>query len=114
MITNENQLLIPAPELAKPVLTCTKYCLMCIDMLYERKREYDNSITHTRASNLMYFHLFFVLWPIYKNTNKCVVMAKMVVLYINKWITISVTLVGHIEDVLYQKYVEVRNLLTWF
>ena len=103
MITNKNQLLIPAPELAKPGLTCTKYCLRCIDMVYERRSEYDNSIIHTRASNIVYFRLFFVFWPIYKNTNKCVVMAKMVVLYKNKWITISVTLVGHMKDVLYKK-----------
>ena len=33
MITNKNQLLIPAPELAKPGLTCTNYCLRCIDMV---------------------------------------------------------------------------------
>ena len=81
MITNKNQLLIQAPELAKPRLTCTKFCLRCMDMVYERRSEYGNSIIHTRASNIVYFRLFFVCWPIYKNTNKCVVMPMMVVLY---------------------------------
>ena len=53
-------LLIPTPELAKLGLTCTKFCLRCIDMVYERRSEYDNSIIHTRASNIVYFRLFFV------------------------------------------------------
>ena len=58
MITNKNQLLIPAPELAKPRLTCTKFCLRCIDMVYERRSEFDNSIINTRVSNLVYVRLF--------------------------------------------------------
>ena len=58
MITNKNQLLIPAQELTKPGLTCTKYCLRCIDMVYEKRSENNNSISHTRASNLVYFMFF--------------------------------------------------------
>ena len=58
MITNKNQLLIPAPELAKPGLTCTKYCLRYIDMVYEKRSENNNSIIHTREANLVYFRLF--------------------------------------------------------
>ena len=58
MITYKNQLLIPAQDLAKLGLTCTKYCFRCIDLVYERRSEYDNSIIHTRASNLVCFRLF--------------------------------------------------------
>ena len=61
MITNKNQLLIPATDLTKLGLTCTKY-FMCIDMVYKRRSEYDDSIIHIKASNLMHFRLIFVVW----------------------------------------------------
>ena len=58
MISNKNLLLIPATELTKLRLTCSKYFIRCADMLHKRRSEPDVSIIHTRTSNLMHFKLF--------------------------------------------------------
>ena len=50
MITNKNQLLFPAPELPKPGLTYTKYCIRFIDVVYKRRIESDDSTIHTGTS----------------------------------------------------------------
>ena len=80
MITNKNQLLIPATELTKLGLTCPKYLIRCVDMVFKRISESDDSIIHTRTSNLMRFMLFFVVWSMNRSVHIYVAMAKMVVL----------------------------------
>ena len=46
MITSKNQMLIPATELSKLRLTYTK----CIELVYKRRSQSNDSIIHKRAS----------------------------------------------------------------
>ena len=84
MITNKNLLLIPATELTKLRLTCSKCFIRCADMVDKRRRESDVSIIHTRTSNLMHFKLFFVVWSINRSVHISGATAKMIVLNENK------------------------------
>ena len=80
MIKNKNLLQIPATEVTKWRLTCTKSCIRCADMVHKRRSASDDPIIHTRTSNLMHFMLFFVVWSITGSVHICVATAKMVVL----------------------------------
>ena len=65
----QNLLLIPATELTKLRLTCTKCFIRSVDMIHERRRESDVSINHTMTSYLLHFMFCFVVCSINRSVH---------------------------------------------